>query len=236
MTLNQNLIPNEDVSLTDLLNLHEKGIKLSLNCHHVGIIDSFDATTQTARVKLVYKKSYLEPDSRGVYKVVPKEYPLLLDVPVVFLGGGQTALTFPVTKGDECLVLFNDRAIDSWFSAGSVGAEVPSTRLHSISDGFALVGIRSVPKVVKGFDTDGVAIRHGTTKILAKNNSVIITLSSGLTFKVTSSGKVSITNVSGELISTLIDLFNDASQGVVAGAMPEPIFSAHMAILESFKE
>ena len=70
--------------------------------------------------------------------------PLLPDVPVVFPGGGGFTLTFPVASGDECLVVFASRCIDAWWQSGGVG-EPMEPRMHDLSDGFALVGVRSQP-------------------------------------------------------------------------------------------
>jgi len=147
-----------DPSLKDVLDMLKRDIFLSLNCHHVGIVQEFDETKQTVRATIAYKKTMLERQSNGTYKELPKDYPILVDVPVVFLGGGDYAMTFPVQKGDECLILFNDRSIDDWFASSQV-LPIKSPRLHSFSDGFALVGIRSIGKALSDFDTDAAVIR-----------------------------------------------------------------------------
>ena len=62
--------------------------------------------------------------------------PLLRDVPVFM------SVFFTVNPGDACLVIFADCDIDRWFETG--GSEVPgSSRMHSLSDGFAFVGFRA---------------------------------------------------------------------------------------------
>ncbi len=161
-----------DPSLKDVLDLLKKDIFLSLNCHHVGIIESFDEVNQTVRATVAYKKKFLERQKNGTYKELPREYPILVDVPVIFLGGGGFSLTFPIAKGDECLLLFNDRSIDDWFSKGQVST-VSSPRLHSFSDGFALVGIRSLNKVIQDFDTDAGVIRKGDFRIGIKDKVLL---------------------------------------------------------------
>lgn len=140
-------------SLKDLLDLFKKDLLLNMSCHHVGIIQSFDPDQQTAQVSVAYKKTYDQQQADGTYTTVLKNYPILVDVPVIVLSGGLWSLQFPVQKGDECLVLFNDRAIDSWFQSGQIGP-VPVARFHSISDGFALVGVRSLARSIDGFATD----------------------------------------------------------------------------------
>ena len=70
----------------------------------------------------------------------------------------------PITAGDTCLVLFNDRDIDNWFQSGQVGP-VATSRLHSMSDGIALVGIRSLANSIEGYDMTRAMLFNGTTQV-----------------------------------------------------------------------
>jgi len=162
-TVSQNLVPSNP-SLQDLLDLVKKDIMISLNCHHVGTIQSFDATKQTATATINYKKTYFERLPSGLYHAVLVDYPVLIDCPVVVLGGGPVALTFPIAQGDECLVMFNDRDIDNWFQSGQVGP-VATSRLHSFSDAILLVGVRSAGKAIAAYDTTRGVLRNGETVV-----------------------------------------------------------------------
>lgn len=150
--------PQAPVVEPDLLTLMELKIRdtlTSLNCHQVGTIQSFDAAKQTATVNLNVK--LLVAGS-------VKEYPLLVDVPVFVLGGGDRVVTVPIRKGDTCLVLFNDRDMDNWFATGAPA--IPSSRrLHDLSDGLALVGFRSVANPVANYSTQDIEVRNGQSKI-----------------------------------------------------------------------
>ena len=96
----------------------------SLHCALPGTVVSFDAETQTAVIQPTIKTSS------------DVEFPLLRDVPVFM------PVSFEIQEGDACLVIFADRDIDAWFETGE--AEVPpSSRMHSLSDGFAFVGFRT---------------------------------------------------------------------------------------------
>ena len=128
----------------------------SLNCHQIGTIVSFDAAKQSAVVTINMKR---------VINGVAGDYPLLLDVPVISLFGGAGYLTFPITAGDTCLVLFNDRDIDSWWTTGGASSPPNSPRLHDISDGIALVGIRPASNPKAGYSATSVELGNGTTKI-----------------------------------------------------------------------
>ena len=244
MTLNQNTVPTDTTNLADLLALLEKQIKVSLNCHHVGTIQSFDAEKQTAKVQIAYKKSYLEPNDKGVYIVKDKDYPVLVDCPVVVLRGGLASLQMPIAEGDECLLLFNDRAIDTWFQ-GNLGAKIPNPRLHSMADGFALVGLGSIPNALSDYPTDGARIKYANSYVEVKSDSIRLVIADDsadiIALEITSDGKIAITNMTGELLSTLVDLMTDISTGTVTTLLgPQlltmPQFAAHKAILESFKE
>src|ERR1043165_6177607 len=103
-----NQLPNKP-QLKDLLALFRKDLLIGLNCHHVGRIESFDPDTQLAQASIAYKKTRFVEAGEGEYVPILEDYPVLVDCPVVSLGGGDGCLTFPYAKGDECLILFNDR-------------------------------------------------------------------------------------------------------------------------------
>lgn len=163
-TLPFNQIPT-DPTLKDLLDVAKKDTFLSLSCHHVGTIQEFDSVKQTASITINYKKTYYQLNSAtGLYDPLLVDYPVMVDCPVICLGGGAASLTFPIAKGDECLVLFNDRAIDNWFQGGA-GAAIESTRLHSFADGIALVGLRSLGNVLENYDSSRAVLQNGSTMV-----------------------------------------------------------------------
>lgn len=170
-----------DPTLTDVLDQRKKEIFLSMNCHHVGTIQSFNPANQTAVVSINYKKTFakLNPFA-GVYNSVLVDYPLAIDCPVICLGGGDASLTFPIKKGDECLVLFNDRDLDNWFQGAGNGS-LASSRLHSFSDGIALVGLRSLANVIDDYDgvravlvNDQAMVGVGPILVKIANNSTTL--------------------------------------------------------------
>lgn len=92
----------------------------------------------------------------GVFQSI--QMPVLLDCPILWQGGGGVTLTFPIKAGDECLVIFSSRCIDAWWQQGFVSGQAgvpvdgqqamdpPDLRMHNLSDGFAIVGVRSNPR------------------------------------------------------------------------------------------
>ncbi len=159
------------ISLPDLralLGQLKTDIFTTFNCHQLGTIQSFNASKQTATVSVNLLR--MVPDlnvTPTVYRNI--SYPLLVDVPVFINSGGSGYLTLPIAAGDTCLVLFNDRDIDTWFSTGSI-AEPNSQRCHDLSDGLALVGFRSLANALQGFDTDNavLAFEGGKIKVADK--------------------------------------------------------------------
>jgi hypothetical protein len=152
--------------LTDL----KKEIFYGLNCHQVGVINSFDPTTQTATVQIQVLRNI------GNTQVA---YPLLTDCPVIFPSGGGAYMTFPVAKGDPCLVLFNDRDLDLWFTTGNVVGP-NSARAHSLSDGIVLVGIRNKTNPPPYTANDAVMLALGTASVKITTAGVVrITKGSG---------------------------------------------------------
>ena len=127
-----------------------------------GVVDSFNPSTMTVEVVPALRKLYFPDGEAGVWM----DLPMLVDVPVVVLSGGGFAITFPIQQGDECLLLFSERAIDNWHESGNV-SELAHARAHSLSDAFALVGVRSKPNVVTNYNTEEMEIRSkdGQTRI-----------------------------------------------------------------------
>lgn len=171
-SIQQNRVPSNP-SLKDAMDMLKKDIFLSLNCHHIATIQSFNAETQTASATINYKKTFFERQTNGQYLPVQKDYPVLLDCPVIIFKGGSAALTMPITAGDTCLVLFNDRDIDNWFQSGQIGP-VASPRMHSFSDGLILVGVSHSGNVLDDYDSTRAVLRNGSTKVAVSASKVEI--------------------------------------------------------------
>ncbi len=232
--INQNQIPNEP-ELADLLAMFKKQLLLGFNCHHIATIQSFNALTQTAKATINYKKTYFQPDLLGVLQPVLKSYPIIVDAPVVSLGGGGYSLTFPISSGDECIVMFNDRDFDVWF-AGSSNAAVATPRLHAFTDAMLLVGVRSLKNVILNYSEDGIELRNltGLTKVSVTDDAISVVVGP-TSIEVDLDGKVKITNASGEFIASLLQLLQTATTVTMLGSQPLVFDPATLLIVESFK-
>ncbi len=153
---NQPIQQVPDPDLRALLNAHKREISETLNCHQVGEIVSFNAALQTVSVKIAMNKQVVDyTKNPPAYVFVP--YPVLTDCPVYFAGGAAGHLTIPVTAGDPCLILFNDRDLDNWF-AGGANTPPNSSRTHDLSDGLVLVGFRNKAAALASFYADGAEL------------------------------------------------------------------------------
>jgi hypothetical protein len=183
---------------------------LKLNCHRIGTIVSFDSTKQTASVQIA---------SLAVFgdKTVP--YPVLTQCPVFVPSGGNGCLTMPVSPGDSCLVLFNDRDIDNWYESGAVTA--PNTaRTHDLSDGLVIVGFRHQANPIPDYSVD----------VELRNNTAIVGLEDN--------GKISIRNQDTTLknvMTTLITALNKLDQKSPSGSASVQINDVNVLIYQLLK-
>lgn len=167
-------LARSEPTLKDVLDLLKKDILLSLNAHAIATVQSFNASNQTVNATVNYQHTYRVLDENtGNYQSTLVSYPQLVDIPVVILGGEDSFLTFPIEQGDECVVLFNDRDIDNWFAGSSSNG--PNTgRLHSFSDGIALIGLRNKGRLLQSYDTERVVLQKGDALVaVGKDDSLV---------------------------------------------------------------
>jgi hypothetical protein len=204
------------LAFPDVMMAIQEGFQAALWTALPGIIVSFNPAEQTAVIQPAIKGQRTNPDGTKEWVTIP----LLLDCPVYFPGGGGYHLTFPVTVGDECLVIFASRCIDYWWQNGCpadagglpIAQEQAELRMHDLSDGFAFVGVSSKPKVIPSISTTKTQLRNdaGTTyvELDAGGNATIVAAgnvnatASGAA-NVTATGDVTVTGANINLNGTL---------------------------------
>src|ERR1035438_9725776 len=82
-----------------------------------GIVQSFNAAKQTVVVKCAVLEK-MNVNTGGVPVATDMDLGLLVDIPIVVMGGGPFIITFPIAAGDECLVIFADMCFDAWYQSG----------------------------------------------------------------------------------------------------------------------
>ncbi|WP_079218937.1 Gp138 family membrane-puncturing spike protein [Herbaspirillum robiniae] len=143
-------VADQETALREAFDGLRSGIWTALPC----IIESFDAVAQTCSAQPTIKMLVRQLDGT----ISSASLPLLLDCPVQFPGAGGCSLTFPVAQGDECLVVFASRCIDSWWQSGGV-QEQAELRMHDLSDGFAVLGFRSRPRALPNISATSAQLR-----------------------------------------------------------------------------
>lgn len=198
---------NNPINTAQLLNDQEEAMRQVLDGRQVGIwtaipgiITSINLTEMTCEVQPAIQSIIVNQD--GVAK--PVDISVLPDVPLVFPSGGGFTVTFPMEVGDEVLVLFSSRCIDAWWQSGGVQQAMES-RMHDLSDGFAIPGPKSIPNVIGSISS---------TKLQIRNNAGTVFLGVGTKF--------AMTNATTDLKSVLVSLQGllNTFMGVLAALTP----------------
>lgn len=134
-----------------------------------GTIQSFDAKKNRVSVKPSIKK-----------KIGNKtiSYPIINEVPIQYPRSKDAAITFPITKGDGCIILFSETSMENYFNSLNNEVEPGDSRKFSLSDAICIPGIS--PFTTPGQIGDGKSLKivyKGKTIIL---NDAGITIDNGL--------------------------------------------------------
>ncbi len=155
-------------------------------------------------------------DENGKLEYVP--LPVLADVPICFPRAGGFILTLPLAINDEVLVVWASRCIDAWWQSGGVQKPIEA-RMHDLSDGFAIPGPCSVPKIPAGaVSATGAQLRNdaGTTYIEISADGKIKLVSPT---EVQINGNLKVTGeVTGHSETVPVNLTTHVHTGVTTGA------------------
>lgn len=149
--------------LTTILKSVINKVGLELNCVRVGIIQSFNAEDLTAQV-LITNKRTLGINQNGTQAT--RDY-AVITAKICYC---CPYITYPIEPGEECILLFNDRELESWFITGEVQPEAYQ-RMHDLTDCIAIVGLRSLAKMI--------TILANTMHLFYGNNSIKLSDTNG---------------------------------------------------------
>lgn len=157
----------QEVDRDELLNDSETAMRVALDGRQAQMWTAMPA--MVTKVNLTAMTLEVQPTIQGVISnsdgtETNVNLPVLVDVPICFPSAGGFTLTFPIVVNDEVLVIIASRCIDSWWQSGGVGVPIES-RMHDLSDGFAILGPKSQPHVITGISTTSAQLRNdsGTT-------------------------------------------------------------------------
>lgn len=158
-------------------------------------IESYDPSTKKASAKPMIKKVYKDGEVISM--------PVVNDMPVVFPTSGKfVGLTFPVSVGDECYILFAQRSIDNWLSTG-VESLPATTEKFSMNDGIVLVGLSSFKNAAAANGTD--------VELFYRNAKIRITPKGEILVDAGVGGKVAMGNATVEVLDMLGRIIGELS-------------------------
>ncbi len=159
------------------LNDEEEGARLAQDGHQSkiwtampGIVQSVDLAKQTCVVQLAIQGRSEDQQGNLTYRDIS----VIHDCPIVFPRAGGFVITFPMAAGDEVLVVFASRCIDSWWQNGGYANKPMEFRMHDLSDGFAIPGPTSQPKKISSVSSTEIQIRNEAGDLCAEGNDVIV--------------------------------------------------------------
>lgn len=156
----------------DVLKAATRGALASVHTSLVCCVVSYEEASQTVTLKSCVKFKFRNQDG----KIEAYEPPLFVNVPVMFpsstIGGAVFSFVFPVSEGDEALLVFNERSLDEWKTGGGSQYESQSNRRFDLSDGVAVVGLRSPadPLDSDSYASDAAVLRG--PKIIVKSDDL----------------------------------------------------------------
>lgn len=174
----------------DLIGTVMNRVMSNLRVAMPGVIQSFNPEDITC----VVQPSLMGQDTGSDNNKESNPLQLLTDVPVVFPRGGGCTLTFPISPGDECLIIFADRCIDFWWQSGGVQEPV-SNRMHSLSDAFVIVGAQSQANKISGISTTAAQLR-------TDDGAAFIEVAAGHNITATTPGKLTASAQGGTEITS----------------------------------
>lgn len=151
-----------------------------------GIVKSYDATTN---------KATIQPALNKAYKSGPMPMPVLENVPILFPGGANFNITFPVNVGDYVLLIFMERSIDLWLSVG--GQVTPDDpRKFDLSDAVAIPGLQPFTGDFSQRNNTDFVINYAGSSITIRQNGAI---------EIKTASTVAIGNETVELLQKISD-------------------------------
>ena len=127
---------------------------------------------------------------------VAVDLPIINNVPVIFPRTGDSHILFPVKSGDFGQIIFNDRSIDLWQTAGAE-IDPQDSRKFDLNDAVFVPGL---------FPLNKTPARGGaSTSVEIKNRGGFI--------EILQDGKFRIKNDSAELFTELINILEQLIAG-----------------------
>jgi len=154
-----------------------------------GIVQAVNLAEETVDVQVAVKMT--QTDKMGVETQI--SVPKLIHCPIAFPSGGGFLLALPIAAGDEVLIIIASRCVDGWWDNGGEQPQL-EFRMHDLSDGFVIPGIRSRPRARSGLSSANVQLRKDDgTALLEITPSGNINITTTGNVNVTAGGNAAVT-------------------------------------------
>jgi len=180
--------------LADIEQVIIEAIKTALRDTHTALparVISFNSTNQTVNVQPTIKRVFRDGDIADL--------PVISEVRIAFQNVGNFCITFPLSSGDEGLLIFAERNIGAWQQSGK--NEIPNdTRMHDLSDAIFFPMCYSDPNKISSFSASDISIRtrDGSGKI-----------------EIAPDGRIEIERSGNKVLQTMSDLLGTLSTETV---------------------
>lgn len=152
-------------TFTQTLNSAINKLGAEINCVRIGIVQEFYPDTLTVKVKIASKR-VLNHNPDGTQEV--RDYAPIY-AKVCFC---NPFITNPLKLGDEVILLFNDRELETWFINGQSNTQ-NHMRMHDLTDAIAIAGIRSLPNMIEIL-TNALHLFYGNSDIQIQDSQINI--------------------------------------------------------------
>ena len=175
------------------------------------VVVSYDPVKQTVSAQPTIQGQ--RPTATGLG--APENLPVCPDCPVSFPKGGGYAITWPLNPGDEGVLVFMSRCMDSWWQSGGIQPQA-EMRMHDLSDGVFLPGATSQPMKLANVYTGGMEMRNtsGSMHVRMSPSGIDILGNVTVTGTVMATGNVS---SQADVLAQTVSLHNHVHLGVTTG-------------------
>lgn len=158
---------SNEATLMTVLKVFKDNLLDNLCCVKIGYIDSYDYDTRVSRV-VIYNKRVVGLNDKGEH--ILEDYPPLY-CKTLFIGGANCGVNWNIQQGDECIVFFTDKELETPWISGQV-SDVKYGRMHDYTDAICLTGFTTRPKATP---TDGNLNLVSKNGIIKLDGDVVIT-------------------------------------------------------------
>ena len=178
-------------------------------------IISYDYTVKKASVQPLINKNY----TSGIVQAMP----VLNNIPIVFPYSSGASLTFPVNKGDYCLIICCERSIDEFLANGGQVTPLDPRKLD-LSDAVGIMGLLPFTESSPANNNDDLLLAYQGSSITIKKSGDIL---------INTSAKVAIGNSTTELLNVLSQTLGLLATSVTTAPSTPFAFATQWATLKT---